>query len=193
MSLERAVGSEEGGFENASLSVNLVWLRPSCWHAGTLCIRDLRAHGTQGWRDRVVVALLLGDAQLQRRSEYCELERPIRSPVAMSYVREAYGSGILSYLVGSWIACRALSTLRCRRLVSPCCRSWSPGIVPIALLVIGIFTCEPRCYSCNAQVILGAFCVFALRGCGFCESQGLYAYTQGKDIDRRTFENIAML
>ncbi len=118
---------------------------------------------------------------------YCELVTTY--PVAggaMSYVREAYGSGILSYLVGSM---DCLSSTRCVvggwfRL---CCRSWYPPADRAYRPACNwhIHRAEPRCYCCNAQLSSGHSACLRLRGCGFCESQGLVDYTQGKDIDRR--------
>jgi len=165
--------------------------------AGTLAseIFVLTGHAAGMAGPAVVVALLLGGMlSYSVALNYCELATTY--PVAggaMSYVREAYGSGILSYLVGSmdclsstfYAALSAVGFAYSLQVLVP-----AVPIVPIALLAIGIFTVLNLLGVTkvgNAQVILGGILlsVFALFVvAGFVSPNGFswQTYTQGKGI-----------
>jgi len=135
--------------------------------AGTLAaeIFVLTGHAAGMAGPATVLALLIGGlVSYSVALNYCELATTY--PVAggaMSYVREAYGSGILSYLVGSmdcvsstfYAALSAVGFAYSLQVFIP-----SVPIVPTAIAVIAVFAALNVLGATrvgNAQIVLGGF------------------------------------
>jgi len=147
--------------------------------AGTIAaeIFVLTGHAAGMAGPAAVLALLVGGVlSYSVALNYCELAPTYpEAGGAMTYVREAFGNGILSFLVGSmdcisstfYAALSAVGFAYSLKIFLP----WMP-VVPVAIFVIFVFVClnvVGVTQVGNAQIVLGgillsAFAIFVVAG-----------------------------